>query len=145
LNILIINGPNLNLLGVRKPEIYGTETLEALNDFISGYFKKIKLEFYQSNHEGKIIDKIHFAHKDFQGIVLNPGALTHYSYALRDAIESSPLPVLEVHMSNTDAREEFRQKSVIAPVCWGSISGLGKYGYVLAIQALAHKISRFKK
>jgi 3-dehydroquinate dehydratase-2 len=144
-NILIINGPNLNLLGARKPGIYGTETLEKINAYIKSSFKDENIEFLQSNHEGQIIDTIHAAHKKYLGIVINPGALTHYSLALRDAIESTPLPVVEIHISNIFNREDFRQKSVIAPVCIGTVSGFGKYGYILAINALIHQVSRSKK
>jgi 3-dehydroquinate dehydratase-2 len=139
MKVLVIHGPNLNMLGARKPEIYGGETLEEINNYLREYFTKVEVHFFQSNHEGEIIDKIHFAHKEFQGIVLNPGALTHYSIAVRDAIEACILPVVEVHLSNIYARDDFRRKSVVSAVCWGTIGGLGKYGYVLAIQAMAHK------
>ena len=142
MKILIINGPNLNLLGKRNPDIYGHRSLNELNTFVKDYFKKVKLEFYQSNHEGDIIDRIHQAMTQFDGIVINPGALTHYSYALRDAIEACTIPVVEVHLSNVAARESFRNISVISEVCQGTISGFGAYGYVLAVQALAHKIKR---
>lgn len=142
MEILVINGPNLNLLGQRKPDVYGHRSLNELNAFIQDYFKKVKLEFYQSNHEGQIIDRIHKAMMHFDGIVINPGALTHYSYALRDAIEACTIPVVEVHLSNVAAREPFRHVSVISEVCQGTISGFGAYGYVLAVQALAHKIKR---
>lgn len=145
MNVLIINGPNLNLLGIRRPEIYGMETLDAVNSYIKEYFKKINIDFFQSNHEGEIIDKIQYAHKDYQGIVLNPGGLTHYSITLHDAVESIPLPVVEVHMSNISNREGFRRVSVISPVCIGSISGFGRYGYILAVQALASKFSKPRK
>ena len=142
MKILIINGPNLNLLGKRNPDIYGHRSLNELNTFVKDYFKKVKLEFYQSNHEGDIIDRIHQAMTQFDGIVINPGALTHYSYALRDAIEACTIPVVEVHLSNVAARESFRNISVISEVCQGTISGFGAYGYVIGVQALAHKIKR---
>lgn len=142
MKILVIHGPNLNLLGVRDPEIYGSRTLDDVNSFIKEYFKKIELEFFQSNHEGVIVDKIQQAIKGFNGIVINAGAFTHYSYAIRDAIEAVPLPVIEVHISNIAARDEFRHKSVIAPVVMGSIVGLGPYSYVLGIQAIAHHSKR---
>jgi 3-dehydroquinate dehydratase-2 len=145
MRILVINGPNLNMLGQRNPGQYGHESLEAINTYIADYFKKVEIEFYQSNHEGDIIDQIHSAGKRFQGLVINPGALTHYSYAIRDALESCSLPVIEVHLSNIHAREEFRRLSVISPACQGTISGLGKYGYILAIQALAHQLSKKEK
>jgi len=143
MKILIINGPNLNMLGRRKPEHYGKETLEAINLYIADYFKKIEVQFYQGNSEGGIIDQIQSAVvKNFKGLVINAGAYTHYSYAIRDALESCGLPVVEIHLSNIDAREEFRRISVISPVCWGTISGLGKYGYILAVQALAHHLAK---
>ena len=143
MKILIINGPNLNMLGRRKPEHYGKETLEAINLYIADYFKKIEVQFYQGNSEGEIIDQIQSAvAKNFKGLVINAGAYTHYSYAIRDALESCGLPVMEIHLSNIDAREEFRRISVISPVCWGTISGLGKYGYILAVQALAHRLAK---
>jgi 3-dehydroquinate dehydratase-2 len=136
LKIVIVNGPNLNRLGLREPDIYGKETLEQINREISSHFDDHILDFFQSNHEGELIDHLHAAADTYQGVVLNAGALTHYSYALRDAIASIPIPVIEVHLSNVHGREEFRKKSVIAPVCIGSISGFGKHGYILAIQAL---------
>jgi 3-dehydroquinate dehydratase-2 len=143
MKILIINGPNLNMLGRRQPEHYGKETLEAINLYIADYFKKIEVQFYQGNSEGEIIDQIQSAvAKNFKGLVINAGAYTHYSYAIRDALESCGLPVMEIHLSNIDAREEFRRISVISPVCWGTISGLGKYGYILAVQALAHRLAK---
>jgi len=143
MRILLINGPNLNMLGRRQPEHYGKETLEVINLYIADYFKKIELEFYQSNHEGEIIDQIQSAAaRGFKGLVINAGAYTHTSYAIRDALEACGLPAMEVHLSNIDAREEFRRISVIAPVCWGTISGLGKYGYILAVQALAHRLAK---
>jgi 3-dehydroquinate dehydratase-2 len=136
--VLVINGPNLNLLGERKPEIYGELKLDEINKYIEDYFKKTEINFFQSNHEGEIIDKIHSAPQKYKGIVINAGAFTHYSYAIRDAIEAISIPTIEVHLSNISKREDFRQKSVIAPVCEGSISGFGKYSYVLAIRALVH-------
>lgn len=139
MKILILNGPNLNLLGMREPEVYGSRTLEDLNSYIRDYFKKTELEFVQSNHEGELIDQIHKADGSYAGIVLNAGALTHYSYAIRDAIVAVSVPVMEVHLSNVAAREDFRRNSVIAPVVQGSISGLGAYGYVLAVRAIAHQ------
>jgi 3-dehydroquinate dehydratase-2 len=145
MKILVINGPNLNMLGQRKPEHYGSETLDTINAYLVDYFKKIELDFFQSNHEGEVIDHIQAAGHRFQGIVINPGAYTHYSYAIRDALEACALPVVEVHLSNIAAREEFRRNSVISAVCWGTISGLGKYGYVLAVQALAHHLSKKEK
>ena len=139
MKVLVINGPNLNLLGTRNPEIYGALSLDEINRYIENYFKNTKINFYQSNHEAEIIDTIHDAQQKYGGIVINAGAYTHYSYAIRDAIEAVTIPVVEVHLSNTASREEFRKTSVIAPVCRGSISGFGKYSYVLAIRALVHK------
>ena len=142
MRFLVINGPNLNLLGRRNPEIYGARTLESINKYIKDYFKRSKIDFIQSNDEGEIIDKIQQAHKEeYQGIVINAGALSHYSNSIRDAIEASEMPVVEVHISNIARRETFRHQSVIAPVCWGSISGFGHYSYVLALRALAHRFS----
>ncbi len=142
MKIIIINGPNLNLLGNRKPDVYGHKSLSELNEYIRGYFKKVELEFYQSNHEGAIIDKLHNAMHFYDGIVINPGAYSHYSLAIRDAIEACSLPVAEVHISNIASREAFRRKSVVSDVCVGTITGFGVYGYVLAIQALAHQLKR---
>lgn len=139
MQVLIVNGPNLNLLGERKPEVYGANTLDEINKYIEDYFKNTKVKFFQSNHEGEIIDAIHAAPQKFEGIVINAAAFTHYSYAIRDAIEAISIPVVEVHLSNIANREDFRKTSVIAPVCRGSISGFGKYSYILAIRALVHK------
>ncbi len=137
MKILIINGPNLNLLGMREPAHYGSDTLEDVNKYIKESFPEIDFEFYQSNHEGGIIDKIHSANGVFDGIVLNAGAYTHYSYAIRDAISAISVPVVEVHLSNIHARDEFRHKSVLAAVCRGQISGFGKNSYILGVKALA--------
>ncbi len=134
MKILVINGPNLNLLGEREPTIYGDESLKAINDEL--YEAAQELTFFQSNSEGSIIDSIHAARLDYAGIVLNAGAYTHYSYAIHDAINAIKIPVIEVHLSNISSRDEFRKKSVIAPACAGSIAGFGKYSYMLAIQAL---------
>lgn len=137
-NILVINGPNLNLLGEREPGIYGDESYESLCDAIMDKADelKAKCEVFQSNHEGAIIDKLHSARINFDGVVLNAGAYTHYSYAIRDAISAIKIPVIEVHISNVFARDEFRKESVIAPVCKGSISGFGFMSYLLAMEAL---------
>lgn len=133
--ILVIHGPNLNLLGKRKPEIYGTLTLNDINRKIKAFSKEnnIAANIIQSNNEGDIINAIHDA-DGTHGIVINPGAYTHTSIAIRDAIEAVGVPVIEVHISNIYAREEFRQKSVIAPVCIGQITGLGWLSYILAIE-----------
>lgn len=138
--IQIINGPNLNLLGQRRPDIYGHATLEDINAKLCSRFSGTELRFAQSNSEGTIIEAIHAAGFDPEclGIVLNAGAYTHYSFAIADAIEAVNAPVVEVHISNIHAREEFRNRSVIAPVCRGSIAGFGAYSYTLAIEALLH-------
>ena len=138
MKILVINGPNLNLLGEREPNIYGNESLKAINDELYEVAQKLghELSFFQSNSEGSIIDSIHAARLEYDGIVLNAGAYTHYSYAIHDAIAAIKIPVIEVHLSNISGRDEFRKTSVIAPVCAGSIAGFGKYSYMLAIQAL---------
>jgi 3-dehydroquinate dehydratase-2 len=137
--VLIINGPNLNLLGKRDPAVYGKETYADLCEYIKNAAEKIGFtgcEVFQSNSEGDIIDKIHAADGNFCGIILNAGAYTHYSYAIRDAIDAVALPVIEVHLSNVYARDEFRHKSVIAPVCKGSIAGFGKISYFAALCAM---------
>ncbi|NLZ45703.1 MAG: type II 3-dehydroquinate dehydratase [Clostridiales bacterium] len=136
--ILVIHGPNLNLLGKREPGVYGNDTFETINCEILEYAKELDFdaEIYQSNCEGEIIDAIHNARESSVGIVLNAGAYTHYSYAIRDAISAINIPVIEVHLSNIHARDEFRSNSVIAPACVGQISGFGKNSYNLAIQAL---------
>ncbi len=138
--ILVINGPNLNLLGEREPGIYGNDTYEALCDLIMDKAESlgVKCEVFQSNHEGAIIDKLHMARKNFDGVVLNAGAYTHYSYAIRDAIAAIQIPVVEVHISNVFARDEFRKTSVIGPVCRGSISGFGFGSYLMAMEALVN-------
>ena len=136
MHILILNGPNLNLLGRREPGIYGAQTFEAYLDTLRRAYPQVQIDYYQSNHEGDLIDKIHSSRNEFCGAVINAGALTHYSYALRDAIACVEIPYVEVHMSNIHAREEFRHTSVIAPVCKGQIAGFGKLSYFLAIEAL---------
>jgi 3-dehydroquinate dehydratase-2 len=134
--ILIINGPNLNLLGKRNRDIYGAETLEQINTFIQKSCVDDEIEFYQSNHEGCIIDTIQSISEKIEGIIINPGAYAHYSYAIHDALETCPVPAIEVHLSNIYEREEFRRISVTAPACADVISGQGKKGYVLAIEKL---------
>ena len=136
--ILVIHGPNLNLLGEREPGVYGSDTMESINERIIAHAleHQYHCEVFQSNHEGEIIDALHVARKKFDGVVINAGAYTHYSYAIRDAIAAIKLPVVEVHMSNIHRREEFRRNSVIAPVCVGQIAGFGKNSYLLAIDAL---------
>ena len=137
MKIIVINGPNLNMLGKREPTVYGNNTLEDLENYIRNEFKeKIDVEFFQSNYEGAIIDMLHRANDEFDGVVINPGAFTHYSYAIHDAIKSIKTKVVEVHISNVHQREEFRQKSVTAAACIGQISGFGFYGYILGINAI---------
>jgi len=137
MNIIVINGPNLNMLGKRETSVYGNKTLKDLEDYIKKEFTdNINIEFFQSNYEGAIIDMLHKANEEFNGVVLNPGAFTHYSYAIHDAIKSIKTKVVEVHISNVYQREEFRHKSVTAPACIGQISGFGFYGYILGINAI---------
>lgn len=153
MKILILNGPNLNLLGERSPEIYGVTSFDEFLDELSDRFPSVRMDYYQSNVEGELIDAIHAAGSmnpnlnpdasarttvitPCDAIVLNAGALTHYSHAIADAIEAVSIPVVEVHISNIFSRESFRSQSVIAPVCLGSISGFGLESYSLAFQAL---------
>ena len=135
--ILIIHGPNLNLLGKREPDIYGATTLQEINASLRTLAKKKKaqLEFLQSNHEGEIVDAIGKSKKRFSCLIINPAAYTHTSVAIRDAIAGAGIPTIEVHLSNIYAREEFRQTSLIAPVCVGQVSGFGPDSYTLALQA----------
>jgi len=138
LNILIVHGPNLNLLGTREPEVYGRLTLDEINERLTEFGDQygVSLKIVQSNHEGVLIDALHEARGWAQGIVINPGAYTHTSIALRDAIAGIGIPTIEVHLSNTAAREEFRHRSMISPVALGTIIGLGWIGYRLAVEAL---------
>lgn len=142
-HFLVLSGPNLNLLGTRDPAVYGAETLEMIHAFLQQESASwgVTLRTAQYNAEGDLIDAIQRSSADCDGIVLNAGAYTHYSYALRDAIADSPLPCVEVHLSNIHTREEFRQKSVIAPVCIGSIAGFGKQSYLLGIFSLLKMLS----
>jgi len=138
MNILVINGPNLNLLGTREPEIYGTDTLEELMMWLetspSGTDHSFK--FFQSNHEGDIIDTLHDERHWAQGVLINPAAFTHYSYAIRDAISAVEIPTVEVHLSDLRKREEFRQISVISSVCVDQVSGLGKDSYLKGLNIM---------
>jgi 3-dehydroquinate dehydratase-2 len=137
MRILVINGPNLNLLGRREPDIYGTTTLHDIEGRLKKRFPGVQFEFFQSNHEGALIDQIQKAIDGaFDGVVINPGAYSHYSYAIRDAIAALNTPVVEVHISNIHAREEFRRHSVITPVCKGVVAGFGDMGYELAVKFL---------
>lgn len=135
--ILVINGPNLNLLGTRERDVYGTGTLSEIAAAVNNEAKLLGMDadFIQTNHEGEIIDKIHEARGNYDLLIINPGAYTHYSIAIRDAIKAVELPCIEVHLSNIHAREEFRSKSVIAPVCTGQISGFGANSYIVALKA----------
>ncbi|HSM93742.1 MAG TPA: type II 3-dehydroquinate dehydratase [Anaeromyxobacteraceae bacterium] len=136
--ILLVNGPNLNLLGEREPEIYGRTTLAEIEEMVRKAAEgwKVRIEPFQSNHEGAIIDFIQSKRKEAKGIIINPGALTHTSVALHDCLKSTPCPAIEVHISNLHAREEWRRKSITAAACRGQITGLGPRGYLLAAEWL---------
>lgn len=136
--VLVLNGPNLNLLGEREPELYGSSTLADIEESLSSLAaeKDMQVAFYQSNHEGDLVDQLQAARDEHDAVIFNPGAHTHYSYALHDAVRACGLPVIEVHLTNLSAREEFRTKSVIASACVGQISGFGPTSYMLALTAL---------
>lgn len=140
LKLLVLHGPNVNLTGFRQPDVYGRVTIDEINEMIHVHAKSVGAEvrILQSNHEGTLIDAIQEHRSWADGIVINPGALTHYSYSLRDALVSVRLPVVEVHLSNVHAREEFRRHSVIAPISVGQIAGFGPQSYLLAVSALAN-------
>ncbi len=142
MKILVLHGPNLNLLGEREPEVYGRTTLAEIDARLRelGAKRSAEVESFQSNHEGALLDRIQSARRTHQGIIINPGGLTHTSVALRDALVACSLPVIEVHLSNIHAREEFRQRSLVAGIALGQISGLGAKGYELALEALLDRL-----
>ncbi|MFW2383114.1 MAG: type II 3-dehydroquinate dehydratase [Acidimicrobiales bacterium] len=137
-NVLLLNGPNLNLLGTREPDLYGSDTLPQIVEDLRTYAleRDVELQDFQSNIEGELVDRLHLARGEVDGVVFNPGAFTHYSIALRDAISATELPCVETHLSNVHAREEFRQISMIAPVCVGVVAGFGPHSYFVALDGL---------
>ncbi|MDY6228339.1 MAG: type II 3-dehydroquinate dehydratase [Clostridium sp.] len=147
MKILVINGPNLNMVGIREKGIYGTRDFKDICNYINeeGQKRHIDIKLFQSNIEGEIINEIHNAYyENYDGIIINPGAFTHYSYAILDAIKAVNINTVEVHLSNIHAREEFRHKSVIAPACIGQICGFKEFGYVMAMEALKMKNEEFR-
>ena len=139
MKILVINGPNLNMVGIREKGIYGTRDFKDICDYIKeeGQKRNIEIKLFQSNIEGEIINEIHNAYYEkYDGIIINPGAFTHYSYAILDAVKAVNINTVEVHLSNIHSREEFRHKSVIAPACIGQICGFKEFGYVMAMEAI---------
>jgi len=143
--VFLINGPNLNLLGTRKPEVYGSTTLRSIETMLrrEARARGLKLGSFQSNHEGRIIDVIQrLPRRGYDGLIINPGAFTHYSYAIRDALEAAGIPAVEVHLSDIERRESFRKVSVIRDVCVGQVKGLGPRGYVEALDMLCSSAER---
>jgi 3-dehydroquinate dehydratase-2 len=143
MKILVINGPNINFLGIREPSVYGSTNYKQLCNLIREEAKRLELdiEIYQNNIEGEMINTIQEAYGEYDGIIINPGAYTHYSYAIHDALKSVSIPTVEVHLSNIHSREEFRKTSVTAPACIGQISGFGIQSYLLALQALKNSVT----
>ncbi|MFQ5809361.1 MAG: type II 3-dehydroquinate dehydratase [Armatimonadota bacterium] len=144
INVAVIHGPNLQMLGLREPALYGTHTLEQINEALADEAKQlgVELRIMQSDHEGDIVAAIHDAHGDAHGIVINAAAYTHTSVAIRDAIEAVRLPTVEVHLSNIHAREPFRQRSLLADVCAGQISGFGAMSYLLGLRAVTYLVQQ---
>jgi len=144
MRVLVIHGPNLNLLGEREPDVYGTETLDEIDTRLRALARELNVELQcvQHNAEGAIIDELHSARDSYDAIVINPGAYTHYSYAIADAIAALRIPVVEAHLSNIAARETFRRTSVLAPVCRGTIAGFGAQSYALALRGAAALVKR---
>lgn len=142
LRIAVLNGPNLNMLGIREPGVYGNESLSAIEAQVKsrGDELGVQISFFQTNHEGDMIDRIHSAYGNEDGIIINPGAWTHYSYAIRDALSAVSIPIVEVHLSNIHKREAFRHVSVVAPVALGQIAGFGAPGYLMALDGLVRKL-----
>lgn len=145
--VVVLHGPNLNLLGQREPEIYGTTTLADIDQGLRARAAELGVEVqtFQSNHEGALIDRIHEARRTAHAIVINAGGLTHTSVALRDAVAAAGLPAIEIHLSNLAAREKFRHRSLLAPVCVGQVAGFGALGYRLALEAAVDQIGKAKK
>lgn len=145
MRVLVIHGPNLNLLGEREPAIYGTQTLAQIDERIGALARELKIDVraVQHNSEGAIVEELHAARNSQDAVIINAGAFTHYAHAIADAIAAIAIPTIEVHLSNIFAREQFRRTSVIAPVCAGSICGFGVDSYLLALRAVAHKMGSF--
>lgn len=142
MKILIINGPNLNMLGKREKGIYGNYTLEEINQLIAKEFTgtDVNIDFFQSNEEGKLITEIQLSEEAYDGVIINPGAYSHYSIAILDAIRAIAIPVVEVHLSNIHSREDYRRKTVTGEGCLGIVSGFGYYGYIMAVNALINTL-----